>query len=605
MSNLALYRKYRPKKFSDVIGQKLIVDSLIQSVKKNNISHAYIFYGARGTGKTSIAKIFAKAINCQDFQNDCCNKCLNCEMINNNNNIDIIELDAASNNGVNEIKELIETIKYLPANAKYKVYIIDEVHMLSTSAWNALLKSIEEPPKHVIFILATTEYHKIPSTIISRCQRFDFLPLNVQNLNELIDIVCLKENLTISNNAKNKISLLSDGGARDCLSILDQLKNLNENIDNQLINNLFGLIDNDKLIELLNLIINKKLNNCDFLDSIKNLNYEKIVYQLILFLIDKMVYLKSENINLLKVLSIDEIYKINCNDFNLLLSIVNHLKTTFENIKQFNNAKFYFDLFILSYMNNNSTQVNLIDKGDSKQQLNVSINQLIENDNDLNINNIDLNDVFKLKTVTDEYNNDFLDQSINGLVEKENDSYNFNHLVDDSKPIINPYSFNKNENLNSNSNIIPQYDWLEIFLNIASNHNHEIKNNDLNNLNTFKTSLVDDINNNVYKLLTNIEKILVSSQNGVIILFNFKNEANLVNELFWTENSYHDICKFLKLYDRVVYAIDKTKANDWLKIYKENQNKNFPDVKLSLLKYINKPNDNNDLKDKISKILLS
>ena len=183
---LALYRKYRPQNFSEVIGQKHIVQTLGNQIATDKIGHAYLFCGSRGTGKTSIAKIFARAINCfSPVNGDSCGKCDVCKALQTNN-IDILEIDAASNNGVDEIRDLREKVKYPPINGKYKVYIVDEVHMLSTNAFNALLKTLEEPPKHVVFILATTEVHKLPATILSRCMRFDFKLVAVEELVELL-----------------------------------------------------------------------------------------------------------------------------------------------------------------------------------------------------------------------------------------------------------------------------------------------------------------------------------------------------------------------------------------------------------------------------------
>ena len=219
----ALYRKYRPKNFEDVVGQDVIVKTLKNSIKNNIVSHAYLFNGPRGTGKTSIAKIFAKILNCHDLKNlKPCDKCISCNQLNNNQNIDIIEIDAASNNGVDEIREIRNKIMLVPSNSKYKIYIIDEVHMLTTQAFNALLKSLEEPPAHIIFIFATTEIHKIPKTILSRCQRFDYKRVSNDNIVKRLKYICEQEKIKIEDDALFEIAKLSDGGMRDSVSLLDQ-----------------------------------------------------------------------------------------------------------------------------------------------------------------------------------------------------------------------------------------------------------------------------------------------------------------------------------------------------------------------------------------------
>lgn len=218
----ALYRKYRPQKFEDVVGQKHIIQTLKNAIDQNRIGHAYLFCGPRGTGKTSVAKIFAKMLNCESENHKPCEKCTNCQMVQSGNHPDIIEIDAASNNGVDEVRNLIERVKYAPMQGKYKVYIIDEVHMMTTGAFNALLKTIEEPPAHVVFILATTEPNKVIPTIISRCQRFDFNKVCMEDLMKRLTIVCEQEKIQIDQNAIRLIAQLSDGGMRDALSILDQ-----------------------------------------------------------------------------------------------------------------------------------------------------------------------------------------------------------------------------------------------------------------------------------------------------------------------------------------------------------------------------------------------
>ena len=227
MSYKVLYRKYRPNDFENVVGQDYIIKTLKNSVTTGNISHAYIFSGPRGTGKTSTAKIFAKAINCLNLKNG--SPCNNCEFCNSFlENPDIIEIDAASHNGVDQVRELIDNVKLSPSNGKYKVYIIDEVHMLTISAFNALLLTLEEPPKHAVFIFATTNIENVPITILSRCQRYDFRKISVSDIVQRLKKICNIENISIEDDALNEIAFISEGGLRDALSMLDQLSKEND-----------------------------------------------------------------------------------------------------------------------------------------------------------------------------------------------------------------------------------------------------------------------------------------------------------------------------------------------------------------------------------------
>jgi len=262
MSYISFYRKWRPQTFSEIIGQEYVIQTLENAIVKNRISHAYIFCGPRGTGKTSLARIFAKALNCVNGPTSKpCNKCDNCVSISNGNSMDVVEIDAASNRGINEIRELREKVKYLPTTLRKKVYIIDEVHMLTTEAFNALLKVLEEPPEHVLFIMATTEPHQVLATIMSRCQRFDFYPIPQDKIRKRLKDISISENISINDSALNLIAKYADGSLRDADGILEQLSSLGENdINVNDVSSLLGVIDIEMLFELANILIEKNLN---------------------------------------------------------------------------------------------------------------------------------------------------------------------------------------------------------------------------------------------------------------------------------------------------------------------------------------------------------
>ena len=262
MAYQTLYRKYRPKTFELVYGQDVIVKTLKNVIKNDKLSHAYLFTGPRGTGKTSSAKLFAKAINCLNNKDgDACNECENCKSFNNNSNPDIIEIDAASNNGVDEIREIKNKVSLVPSMSKYKVYIIDEVHMLSIGAFNALLKTLEEPPEYIIFILATTEPQKIPATIISRCQRFDFKSISHDKMKQCLENIISKENITIDDGAIEEIINNSKGGMRDAIGLLDQASAFcNNNITANDIEELSGNISIKQIRTFLSNIMQKEYN---------------------------------------------------------------------------------------------------------------------------------------------------------------------------------------------------------------------------------------------------------------------------------------------------------------------------------------------------------
>ncbi len=259
MAYQALYRKYRPSTFSDVVGQDHVTKTLKNELDCGKIVHAYLFTGTRGTGKTSCAKILAKAVNCLNPVNgDPCGECEICRLIANDEITDIVEMDAASNNGVDDIRELREQVNFSPATCKYRVYIIDEVHMLSGAAFNALLKTLEEPPEHVVFILATTEVHKLPATILSRCQRFDFRRIDSAEIVNRLKYVAEQENLNLTHDAATLIASAADGGMRDALSILDLCASHSSDITEDTVSNVCSMAGNDYLIKMAEHIYSHK-----------------------------------------------------------------------------------------------------------------------------------------------------------------------------------------------------------------------------------------------------------------------------------------------------------------------------------------------------------
>lgn len=378
MSYQALYRKYRPSTLNDVIGQDVVIQILKNALLNNKVCHAYMFSGPRGIGKTSIAKLLAKAVNCTNLEDgDACGKCENCVSINEGSCPDIIEIDAASNNGVDEIREIKNKVNLVPNQLKYKVYIIDEVHMLSIGAFNALLKTLEEPPEHVIFILATTDLHKVPTTIISRCQCFEFYRISNVNIVNRLKYICEAENIRIEDNVLEMIANLSDGGLRDAVGMLDKLNAYsNSSITIDDFEKVNGIVSKEQKIQFLNYIQASDISNTiNFLDSIYDNGKD-----FVLFVQDLLYLCKDLIIN----------YYINNDsqyDSNFLISFSILLNDLLKEIKFSSDIKTIVEIYFLNYMNKNA---NIQNNEKIEAKSDISIPKSSENTK--NTEKIDIND---------------------------------------------------------------------------------------------------------------------------------------------------------------------------------------------------------------------
>ena len=361
MSYLALYRKYRSKNFDELVGQEAIKQTLENSLKIQKISHAYLFSGPRGTGKTSVARLFAKALNCEKGNGEICNECSNCRAINEGSHPDVIEIDAASNSGVDEVRELIEKVKYAPIQGKYKVYIIDEVHMMTNSAFNALLKTLEEPPSYVVFILCTTEPYKLLPTILSRCQRYEFKKITDAELKKLITHVLKEEGVSATNDAINLIVELANGGARDSLSLLDQvISYAGSNIEEEDVIKMFGLVSSQDKIRLLENI--KDGNTLKVLKTydefiIRNIDLSRLVNELLTLLKDSLVYLKTRDKSLITSSKEEDAKEIMLKfDESELLSYIDLLLKCQNEFKTTSDPNFLFEIYLLKLLKVGTSQ---------------------------------------------------------------------------------------------------------------------------------------------------------------------------------------------------------------------------------------------------------
>lgn len=375
MSYKALYRSYRPQTFGEVAGQEHIVTTLKNAIKENRISHAYLFAGPRGTGKTTVAKLLAKALNCTG-ENPPCDQCPNCKAITVGEHPDVIEIDAASNNGVDEVRDLIDKVKYAPINGKYKVYIIDEVHMMSTGAFNALLKTLEEPPAHIVFVLATTEPHKILPTIISRCQRFDFKKVENHDIISRLEYVLKSENKKYELPALESVAKLAEGGMRDALSILEQCLAYNNELTVESVNMVYGLLSMDNKISFIKQLLSKDIKGV--LTSLDNMlsgsiDIKRLTFDLVDVLKDIIIYKNTQDVSILLVLTqqdvdnlapyilVEEAFEI----IDILIEASSHYSQSLD-------ANTYFELAMLKICNRIKEENKLaIDNSKAIEQVNI------------------------------------------------------------------------------------------------------------------------------------------------------------------------------------------------------------------------------------------
>lgn len=384
MAYVALYRAYRPQKFSDVVGQQHIIKTLQNAIKLNKVAHAYLFCGPRGTGKTTLAKIMAKALNCEHGPNiEPCDECEICKGIQKGSITDVVEIDAASNNGADDIRALRDSVKYLPSVGKYKIYIIDEVHMLSNAAFNALLKTLEEPPKHVVFILATTEPYKLPNTILSRCQRFDFQAISIEDILRRLRIVAEAENIKMTEEAFNQIAGSAEGGMRDALSLFDQTisYSVGDEITLDDVLAVSGNISYIKIIELLNNCLDgDNTQALKIIDSILKEGKEvpRIINDIILLLRDVLLYknnaILEEKIQFKNQEYINFTKKISS---KIIYAWLDELNEANNNMRFSNQKRAYLELSIIKMCDIKlNEEIALVER---VEQLESMINNLLQN----------------------------------------------------------------------------------------------------------------------------------------------------------------------------------------------------------------------------------
>ena len=365
MEYTALYRKFRPLTFDEIVGQEHIVKTIKNEIINNRVGHAYLFNGGRGTGKTSAAKILARAVNCLNPKDgEPCNECEICKAALEGSLTDIVEMDAASNNSVEDVRAIRDEVNFLPTLAKYRVYIIDEVHMLSTGAFNALLKTLEEPPAHVKFILATTEPQKLPATILSRCQRFDFKKISNQNIEKRLDFVCKESKIDITPEAKKLIAILAEGAMRDALSILERCMQEEELITEDLVKELVGIPKTENVNQITTSILNKDTENA--LKTIDNVleqgkDISNFLWEIIKYVKDILVYKTNTKLEIYSEEELANIKKLaEATSKERLISIIYELSNLANEIKWSSQKLIMFQVCIIKLCNNQESNNNIM-----------------------------------------------------------------------------------------------------------------------------------------------------------------------------------------------------------------------------------------------------
>lgn len=568
MAYQALYRKYRPTNFDEVVGQTHIIQTLKNAIVQNRIAHAYLFCGPRGTGKTSIAKIFAKTLNCTNSQDAPCGVCENCKMAANGSHPDIIEIDAASNNGVDEVRNLIDKVKYAPMQGKYKIYIIDEVHMMTSGAFNALLKTIEEPPAHVIFIFATTEPNKVLPTIISRCQRFDFNKVSIHDIKYRLSVVCKNEGIEIDENGLMLIAQLADGGMRDALSILDQcVAYCSSHIDVNDIRKIYGVVTSEDIGKLFYSVYKKDVDS--FVKDIQKysdmgMDIKRLTADFIHMLKDSLILDYSENSTLVSDMNKDMIRKyFKLAPINFRIKCMEELMDTYNKYTYASNALDYLEASLLKISSYSyESKIHIIDS--------------------------DYND-FKEIEEEENYETSYDDTSDNSDIIEKNIQKDDNNGVLEKFEISDVSRETLKQSENTNNKIILNDEFVIQLLVGATKMERSIDTNKFNNIGQFISSLEFG----KYAATLRNSSIMASGSNYIVVCVSNEIFAKQINE-FELNYGYEDFMEVLLGKAKKVFALDKTQQSRVKDEFKERMiSGNLPEPYQVRLKRKDKESENN------------